>query len=69
MLACPHIKAQALLPSVQCTGDVLGSFVPQAVLNKDGQVLDIDLVLSEVVKDGDEVYVEFSEGPLAYRVR
>jgi hypothetical protein len=43
--------------------------VPQSVVDKDGKVLDIDLVINEVAADGDELYVEYSEGPSAYRVR
>lgn len=47
----------------------MGMYVPQAVLSKDGVVLDADLVLSEIVADGDEVVLEYSEGPLAFKTR
>lgn len=50
-------------------GDVLGSYVPQAVLDKGGQVLDVDIVLNEVFGDGDDVHVEYANGPAAYQVR
>lgn len=53
-----------------CTaGESMGIYVPQAVLSKDGTVLDVDLVLSEAASDGDELVVEYSEGPLAFRTR
>eukprot|EP00879_Flechtneria_rotunda_P027528 GHRR01029494.1.p1 GENE.GHRR01029494.1~~GHRR01029494.1.p1 ORF type:complete len:381 (+),score=140.39 GHRR01029494.1:430-1572(+) len=50
-------------------GETLGRYVPQTVLSKDGTVLDADLVLSEVVFDQDELFVEYSEGPIAFRTR
>lgn len=53
----------------QCAGESLGYYVPQSVLDKDGRVLDIDLVLSEAVADGGEVVVEYGAGPLAFRSR
>jgi regulator of protease activity HflC (stomatin/prohibitin superfamily) len=43
--------------------------VPQTVLSKDGSVLDVDLVLSEAVSDQEEVLVEYSDGPTAFRTR
>lgn len=39
------------------------------MLTKDGTVLDVDLVLSEVVADQDEVYLEYSDGPVAFKTR
>lgn len=50
-------------------GESMGTYVPQALLSKDGVILDADLVLSEIVADGDEVVLEYSEGPLAFRSR
>jgi hypothetical protein len=46
----------------------MGCYVPQAVI-KDGTVLDADLVLSEVVTDGELLLVEYSTGPVAYTTR
>lgn len=46
----------------------MGCYVPQAVV-KDGSVMDVDLVLSEVVEDGELLMVEYSTGPEAYTVR
>eukprot|EP00798_Chlamydomonas_sp_ICE-L_P014421 gene14421-20427_t len=50
-------------------GDVYGKFVPQAVMNKDGQPQDVDIVVNEIFHDGNEVFVEFSSGPMPFRVR
>mmetsp|Transcript_22905 Transcript_22905/g.58437 ORF Transcript_22905/g.58437 Transcript_22905/m.58437 type:complete len:440 (-) Transcript_22905:427-1746(-) len=50
-------------------GEVHGRYVPQSVTNKDGQPQDIDIVINEIFGDGDEVYVEYSSGPMPYRVR
>ncbi len=49
-------------------GEVMGCYVPQAVV-KDSTVLDVDLVLSEVVEDGELLLVEYSTGPEAYTTR
>jgi hypothetical protein len=49
-------------------GEALGRYVPQAVC-KDNTVLDVDLVLGEVAADGDELLVEYSEGPIAFKAR
>lgn len=46
----------------------MGCYVPQAVV-KDGTVLDVDLVLSEVVGDGELLLVEYSSGPVAFTTR
>lgn len=46
----------------------MGCYVPQAVV-KDGTVLDADIVLSEVVDDGDMLLVEYGTGPVAYTTR
>jgi hypothetical protein len=46
----------------------MGCYVPQAIV-KDGAVLDVDLVLSEVVEDGELLLVEYSTGPVAYTAR
>lgn len=50
------------------TGEVMGCYVPQAVV-KDGSVLDVDLVLSEVATDGKLLLVEYGPGPIAYTTR
>lgn len=50
-------------------GEVYGRYVPQAINNRDGQPLDINIVINEIFNDGDEVYTEFSNGPVPYRVR
>lgn len=50
-------------------GEAMGVYVPQTVLSKDGSVLDADLVLIEAVSDQDEVLVEYSDGPTAFRTR
>jgi hypothetical protein len=44
-------------------------YLPITILNKDGLVVDVDLVLKEVVKDGDELYVEYGIGPQAYTAK
>jgi hypothetical protein len=49
-------------------GEVMGCYVPQAVV-KDSTVLDVDLVLSEVVEDGELLLVEYNCGPEAYTTR
>mmetsp|Transcript_37672 Transcript_37672/g.83892 ORF Transcript_37672/g.83892 Transcript_37672/m.83892 type:complete len:441 (-) Transcript_37672:2613-3935(-) len=50
-------------------GEVYGRYVPQSITNKDGQPLDIDIVVNEIFNDGDELFVEYSNGPMPYRVR
>ncbi|KAG1680749.1 hypothetical protein FOA52_008082 [Chlamydomonas sp. UWO 241] len=50
-------------------GEVYGRFVPQSITTKDGQNLDVDIVVNEILSDGDELYVEYSNGPQPYRVR
>lgn len=50
-------------------GEVYGRYVPQSVMTKDGQPLDVDIVLNEIFHDGDELFVEYSSGPVAYKVR
>ncbi|KAL6756834.1 hypothetical protein V8C86DRAFT_2641855 [Haematococcus lacustris] len=50
-------------------GDVYGRYVPQSVTNKDGQPQDIDIVVNEIFSNGDEVFVEYSNGPVAFKVR
>ncbi|MEW5310495.1 MAG: hypothetical protein WDW38_002290 [Sanguina aurantia] len=49
-------------------GELYGRYVPQSVSNKDGQAMDIDIVLNEMFNDGDELLVEFSGGPQPFRV-
>mmetsp|Transcript_34108 Transcript_34108/g.61492 ORF Transcript_34108/g.61492 Transcript_34108/m.61492 type:complete len:458 (-) Transcript_34108:462-1835(-) len=50
-------------------GEAHGRFVPQSIVTKEGQPLDIDIVVNEIFGDGDELFVEYSSGPTAYRVR
>ncbi|KAF5840410.1 hypothetical protein DUNSADRAFT_16787 [Dunaliella salina] len=50
-------------------GEVYGRYVPQSVCNKDGQAQDVDIVLNEIFSDGEDIMVEFSNGPQPYRVR
>ena len=50
-------------------GEVYGRYVPQSVCNRDGTPLDIDIVINELFNDGDDVFVEYSQGPMPYRVR
>lgn len=50
-------------------GDVYGRYVPQSVSTKDGVPLDVDIVVNEIFSDGDEIFVEYSGGPMPYRVR
>ena len=50
-------------------GDVYGRYVPQSICTKDGTPLDIDIVLNEIFTDGDEIFIEYSNGPMPYRVR
>lgn len=38
-------------------------------MSKEGQALDIHIVLNEICGDGDELFVEYANGPVAYRVR
>ena len=57
------------MPLPSFAGDSPLRWVPQAVSANYGQPLDIDIVLNEVLKDQDHVYVEYSSGPLAYQAR
>lgn len=50
-------------------GEVYGRYVPQSITTKDGQPLDVDIVVNEIFNDGDELFVEYSSGPMPYRVR
>ncbi|KAK9811334.1 hypothetical protein WJX72_002031 [[Myrmecia] bisecta] len=50
-------------------GEVMGRYVPQSIMTAEGQVLDIHIVLNEMFKDGDELRVEYSDGPVAYKAR
>lgn len=54
---------------LQTLGDSPLRWVPQAVSSSYGQPLDIDIVLNEMFKDQDHVFVEYSSGPLAYQAR
>ena len=50
-------------------GEVYGRYVPQSIQTKDGLPLDIDIVVNELFGDGDDIYVEYSNGPTPYRAR
>lgn len=63
----PPCISQGKLPTA--AGDVHGCFVPQAVLNKEGQVLDADVVINQLLADGEDVFVEYGDGPAAFRSR
>lgn len=43
--------------------------MPQSLIDREGNVLDADLVLNEVAADGDQFVVEVSEGPAAFTTR
>jgi palmitoyltransferase ZDHHC9/14/18 len=59
--ACDRAAHLANLPS--------GTFVPQAVINREGVVEDVDAVIRALYADGDGVVVRFSRGPEAFTVR
>eukprot|EP00884_Botryococcus_braunii_P010919 jgi/Botrbrau1/19829/Bobra.0124s0069.2 len=44
-------------------------YLPQAILDTKGTPLDPHIVLNELVTDGDELNIEFSDGPLAFSTR
>ena len=44
-------------------------YVPQSVMTSDGHVVDVDIVLNEMFKDGDELHVEYSAGPKPFAAR
>lgn len=50
-------------------GEVPGCYVPQAVLNQEGLLRDVDTVINELHQDGDVVVVQFSKGPVAFEAR
>lgn len=59
-----------MLPRMSASaGEVYGRYVPQSITTKDGQPLDVDIVVNEIFNDGDELFVEYSSGPMPYRVR
>ena len=43
--------------------------MPQSVLTPEGEILDIHIVLNEMFKSGDKLFVEYSAGPVAYKAR
>lgn len=47
----------------------MNRYVPQSVLTPEGEVLDIHIVLNEMFKSGDKLFVEYSDGPIAYKAR
>mmetsp|Transcript_3904 Transcript_3904/g.9377 ORF Transcript_3904/g.9377 Transcript_3904/m.9377 type:complete len:440 (-) Transcript_3904:98-1417(-) len=50
-------------------GEVPGAYVPQAVLNQEGLIRDVDTVINELHGDGDTVVVQFTTGPEAFKSR
>lgn len=48
---------------------MVGEFVPQAVLNEDGKVMDPDTILNEAFEDGSGIKVTYSDGPVAFTER
>lgn len=59
--ACDRAAHLANLPS--------GTFVPQAVMNREGIVEDVDSVIRARYADGDGVVVRFGRGPEAFTAR
>lgn len=47
----------------------MNRYVPQSVMTPEGEVLDIHVVLNEMFKSGDKLFVEYSDGPTAYKAR
>ncbi len=66
--SCFGVKPDGALRHVPA-GEVHGRFLPQSVSNKEGQPQDVDIIVNEILSDGDEVFVEYGNGPTAYRVR
>ena len=50
-------------------GEAKNTYVPQSVLTPEGEILDIHIVLNEMFKSGDKLFVEYSAGPVAYKAR
>lgn len=50
-------------------GESKNTYVPQSVLTPEGEILDIHIVLNEMFKSGDKLFVEYSAGPVAYKAR
>ena len=38
-------------------------------MTPEGEILDIHVVLNEMFKSGDKLFVEYSDGPIAYKAR
>ena len=47
----------------------MNRYVPQSVMTPEGEILDIHIVLNEMFKSGDKLFVEYSDGPIAYKAR
>lgn len=52
-----------------CRGSQPNRYLPQAILDSKGNPLDPHIVLNELVNDGDELNIEYSDGPLAFTTR
>ena len=50
-------------------GETIGKYVPQAVRDVEGTLLDIDSILNACFPDGCQLYVQYSSGPLAFQAR
>ena len=61
MLDCAHTRL--------FRGEAVNRYVPQSVMTPEGEILDIHIVLNEMFKSGDKLFVEYSDGPIAYKAR
>lgn len=64
-------RRAALQPTpLASAGETVGCYVPQAVMHRDGRLLDVDLVLSEAIEQhGGVLMVEYGSGPCAWTSR
>ena len=69
LLQLPFGSAAAQVLRPLCRGEAVDCYVPQSVMTSDGHVLDVDIVLNEMFKDGDELHVEYSAGPKPFAAR
>ncbi|CAG9465750.1 unnamed protein product [Pedinophyceae sp. YPF-701] len=53
----------------EAKGELVQAFVPQSVLDSHHNVLDVEVIVNEVLEDGDEVFVEYSSGPRQFTVK
>ncbi len=71
LASCSCLLGNAAAPALRplCRGEAVDCYVPQSVMTSDGHVLDVDIVLNEMFKDGDELHVEYSAGPKPFAAR